>query len=972
MLKDANTTAGIIKNLAINAYNASMPTGLYYGTVTKIDPLEIEIDQKLVLSEKQLILSTLVRDFNVDMTVNHTTENYDLTHNHNVTVISRDGDSVTIHDTDGNHTHEYKGTKTFTTHLKLAIGEKVILLRVQGGQKFLVVDRVRLEDVIIDNDSSSDSNTGNSGSSSGGSGSNNKPGTFEPTITPDLIVNVLSTLSVEEKKEIGLTKIDNTCANDNCTWSSQQIVNAIDEKTCDFATKSELDAEMVSRIATDTALQTQINNKVDKVEGKELSSNDFSNVYKEKLENLENYDDTEIKNQLNQEIKDRKQADTEIQNSIETTVNNAIAEIVSNSPENLDTLKEIADWIGGHENSVSAMNSSIQTNKDNLSKEITDRENADDELRNLIDNKVDKVNGKGLSTNDYTTAEKNKLAGLNNYDDTEVKNQLSEKAEKTHTHTNYALKTDLEGLAVSGHTHNYLYNHNSLCTMVKLGFTANADVNIFDFWDKLTKYVSTNHGFMRIHWLTAEHAYVVDKNGNKVLIDGGFLFYKYTGSPYSSWNEFSALYVSIDNNCYIMNATVIDNAKQNASLIQEIGWNKTQKNINSVLGLTKSEYGGTSFRAKGNAYQKLDLSNLDLDKFYPVIIRGIYNSQFDFCDVKISSPSYGGESLYNQNRIHFSISSAGWADTPRALTIYEYELYDNAEINIGCIGMGNRSCYFKCVWLRGGLKYDTWTNNCYLELKTADFTSSESVFSIGSNYYGGTNDYVQIMFTPQETMKQGMYSSRGFTGNLTGTATKATADKNGNQIDTTYATKEELDEVKKNCEELLDENEELIATNTSLQNTITSKNSTISTLQTNLSAMTSDRDSWKSKYENHSCNHSNCVSKSTYDSLKKQYDELSESYASDIPYLQNQLSEKLTLITELYDEIETLEADRDSWKSKYEGHSCNHSNCVSKSTYDSLNSKYNAQVTTCNNLHVSKSSYNALQRAFDEYKASHP
>ena len=28
-------------------------------------------------------------------------------------------------------------------------------------------------------------------------------------------------------------------------------------------------------------------------------------------------------------------------------------------------------------------------------------------------NKVDKVTGKGLSTNDYTTAEKNKLSGLN-------------------------------------------------------------------------------------------------------------------------------------------------------------------------------------------------------------------------------------------------------------------------------------------------------------------------------------------------------------------------------------------------------------------------------------------------------------------------------------------------------------------------------------------------------------------------------
>ena len=38
-----------------------------------------------------------------------------------------------------------------------------------------------------------------------------------------------------------------------------------------------------------------------------------------------------------------------------------------------------------------------------------------DDHSTLIGNKVDKVEGKGLSTNDYTTEEKNKLAGLENY-----------------------------------------------------------------------------------------------------------------------------------------------------------------------------------------------------------------------------------------------------------------------------------------------------------------------------------------------------------------------------------------------------------------------------------------------------------------------------------------------------------------------------------------------------------------------------
>ena len=36
-------------------------------------------------------------------------------------------------------------------------------------------------------------------------------------------------------------------------------------------------------------------------------------------------------------------------------------------------------------------------------------------IKALLGNKVDKETGKGLSSNDYTTEEKNKLAGLNNY-----------------------------------------------------------------------------------------------------------------------------------------------------------------------------------------------------------------------------------------------------------------------------------------------------------------------------------------------------------------------------------------------------------------------------------------------------------------------------------------------------------------------------------------------------------------------------
>lgn len=41
-----------------------------------------------------------------------------------------------------NHSHPYVGTKSFRVHLALKAGEQVILLRADGGQKFIILDRV--------------------------------------------------------------------------------------------------------------------------------------------------------------------------------------------------------------------------------------------------------------------------------------------------------------------------------------------------------------------------------------------------------------------------------------------------------------------------------------------------------------------------------------------------------------------------------------------------------------------------------------------------------------------------------------------------------------------------------------------------------------------------------------------------------------------------------------------------------------
>lgn len=106
----------------------------------------------------------------------------------------------------------------------------------------------------------------------------------------------------------------------------------------------------ISHLATRTELTEGLSTKVNKVEGKGLSTEDFTTVEKQKLSELHNYDDTTVRN-----------------------------------------------LIKAHEG----------------------------EVRSALTTKVDKVTGKGLSTEDFTTALKNKLESLSNYDDTSLSKAIS-------------------------------------------------------------------------------------------------------------------------------------------------------------------------------------------------------------------------------------------------------------------------------------------------------------------------------------------------------------------------------------------------------------------------------------------------------------------------------------------------------------------------------------------------------------------
>ena len=83
----------------------------------------------------------------------------------------------------------------------------------------------------------------------------------------------------------------------------------------------------------------------------------------------------------------RDRAKAWILNQITSAVAAKIAEVVANAPEDLDTLKEIADWISAHADDAAAMNTQIQTNKSNIATNTSDIS----ALKTSVAGKADKV-----------------------------------------------------------------------------------------------------------------------------------------------------------------------------------------------------------------------------------------------------------------------------------------------------------------------------------------------------------------------------------------------------------------------------------------------------------------------------------------------------------------------------------------------------------------------------------------------------
>lgn len=102
------------------------PCDYILGTVESVSPLSVRISSKDVIASDFLILTDMVRDYQVDISVNHKTEN----------AAGGSGDAQYA-----SHNHAYVGRKTITVHNGLSVGEVVILLRQAGAQQYLVMCR---------------------------------------------------------------------------------------------------------------------------------------------------------------------------------------------------------------------------------------------------------------------------------------------------------------------------------------------------------------------------------------------------------------------------------------------------------------------------------------------------------------------------------------------------------------------------------------------------------------------------------------------------------------------------------------------------------------------------------------------------------------------------------------------------------------------------------------------------------------
>ena len=112
----------VIKRASLEAMYNSQICDLRIGTVTSINPLNVSVTPIFSLKEPMLIVPQRLTDYEIEVT----TDGY--------------GWETTL---EAEHTHEIEQTKRkIKVHGALKVGDKVALLRKQGGQSYFILDKL--------------------------------------------------------------------------------------------------------------------------------------------------------------------------------------------------------------------------------------------------------------------------------------------------------------------------------------------------------------------------------------------------------------------------------------------------------------------------------------------------------------------------------------------------------------------------------------------------------------------------------------------------------------------------------------------------------------------------------------------------------------------------------------------------------------------------------------------------------------
>ena len=125
-----------MKQMSVDAQNSQKPMIILFGQVISEKPLQIFVNQKQTVKQEALILTNAVKDYEVDIEVSHYTVN------DNFLNTMHDHTNVAENDFDSHNKHAYKGRKKIKIYNGLKMGEKVMMIRQNGGSRYIVLDRV--------------------------------------------------------------------------------------------------------------------------------------------------------------------------------------------------------------------------------------------------------------------------------------------------------------------------------------------------------------------------------------------------------------------------------------------------------------------------------------------------------------------------------------------------------------------------------------------------------------------------------------------------------------------------------------------------------------------------------------------------------------------------------------------------------------------------------------------------------------